>query len=122
MKLFLGNLSYDTTEPELRALFEPYEPILEFVRPIDRETGKPRGFAFVTLADEQKGNGAIEALDGESVGGRQLRVNEAEDRGHRPAAPRRFNSEADDITEGNADRVDDRPTGQDGKKVTYKSI
>lgn len=122
MKLFIGNLSYDTTEPELRALFEPFEPILEFVRPIDRETGKPRGFAFVTLADEQKGNDAIDALDGESIGGRQLRVNEAEDRGHRSDAPRRYNSEADDITEGNADRVDDRPVGQDGKKVTYKSI
>ncbi len=122
MKLFIGNLSFDTTEPELQEVFEPFGPVLELVRPTDRETGRPRGFAFVTLIDVEKGREAIDKLDGTELGGRTLRVNEAEDRGHRRAPQRRFSNEVDDIVEGNADRVDDRPTDDDGKKVVYKSI
>lgn len=121
MKLFLGNVSYDTSDPELRALFEPFEPILEFTRPIDRETGKPRGFAFVTLADHEQGNAAIAALDGTELGGRKIRVNEAEERSPRPPQ-QRYRAAEEDITSGEAPRVDDRPTDGDGNKVTYKSI
>jgi len=120
MKLFIGNVSYDTPDPELRALFEPYEPILEFVRPTDRETGRPRGFAFVTLVDREQGMAAMEALDGTDLGGRKLRVNEAEERSAKP--PRRFRAPEEDITSGEAPRKDDRPVDKDGNKVTYKSI
>lgn len=120
MKLFVGNLSYDASEEEIRELFEPFEPIMEFHRPFDRDTGQPRGFAFITLSDHETGEAAVEALDGKSFAGRNLRVNEAEDRRNRPPQ-RRFNQE-DDITEGNTKRVDDRPVGKDGEKVRYKSI
>ncbi|MEM6279427.1 MAG: RNA-binding protein [Verrucomicrobiota bacterium] len=63
MKLFIGNLSYDTSESELREVFSEFEPILELVRPINRETGQPRGFAFITLKDDETGEEAIEALN-----------------------------------------------------------
>ncbi|MDF1849222.1 MAG: RNA-binding protein [Verrucomicrobiales bacterium] len=121
MKLFIGNVSYDTPDSELRALFEDYEPVLEFVRPTDRETGRPRGFAFVTLKDDEQGLGAIEKLDGHEIDGRKLRVNEAEERS--PRAPQqRYRSTEEDITSGDAPRVDDRPTDKKGNKVVYKSI
>lgn len=120
MKLFIGNLSYDTTEPELREIFARFEPILDFFRPHDRETGQPRGFAFVTLVDREMGEKAIQELNGTVLGGRKLRVNEAEERRNRKPV-RRYNPE-DDVTEGHAKPVDDRPVGKDGKKVTYKSI
>ena len=118
MKLFIGNLSFETTESELRAIFEPFEPILEFVRPTDRETGQPRGFAFVSLIDHEKGLAAIEALDGTELGGRTLKVNEAEDRGF-DRRPKPFNT---DLNSGPKKRVDDRPVDKDGKKIVYKSI
>lgn len=118
MKLFVGNLSFDTTEPELRAIFEQFEPIVEFIRPNDRETGRPRGFAFITLSDQEKGTAAIEALDGSELGGRQISVKEAEERGYTPGpAPWQANNSSADKK-----RVDDRPTDDKGKKVRYKSI
>lgn len=121
MKLFIGNVSYDTPDSDLRAVFEEYEPILEFVRPTDRETGRPRGFAFVTLRDHELGLAAIEKLDGLELDGRKLRVNEAEERA--PRAPQqRFRPAEEDITSGDAPRVDDRPTDKKGNKVVYKSI
>jgi len=121
MKLFVGNLPYEAGESEVRGLFEQFEPILEFHRPTDRETGRPRGFAFVTLSDREVGEAAIEALNDSKFGGRTLRVNEAED--HRPRPPRnRFADPENDITSGEAKPKDDRPTDQDGKKVRYKSI
>lgn len=120
MKLFVGNLSKDATEPEVRELFSPYEPVLELHRPRDRETGSPRGFAFVTLADREVGEKAIEALNDLEFAGRKLSVNEAEDRGFRRPAPRIH--EEDDITSGKTKPVDDRPTDRHGKKVRYKSI
>ncbi|MDF1755053.1 MAG: hypothetical protein P1U89_19850 [Verrucomicrobiales bacterium] len=120
MKLFIGNLSFDATEPELREILEPFGPILEFVRPLDRETGRVRGFAFITLADRDKGTEAIEALNGKEIHGRQLNVNEAEDRSHhRSSAPHQPWDRSNTQTEK---RVDDRPVKKDGKKVTYKSI
>ena len=122
MKLFIGNLSYETSETELRELFTEYEPILELVRPVNRETGQPRGFAFVTLKDEATGIKAIEALDGADLGGRQIAVNEAEDRGASRPPRQRYRSDEEDITSGAAPRVDDRPVDKKGNKVRYKSI
>ena len=105
MKLFVGNLSYDVSEDELREAFAEFEPLVEFYRPHDRE----------------KGEAAIAALNDKRLGGRELKVNEAEDRRNR--APARSNHSGDDETTlGNLPRVDDRPMGKDGNKVRYKSI
>lgn len=115
MKLFVGNLSFNTTEGEIRELFEPYEPVMEIIRPLNRETGKPRGFAFVSLDDQEKAEQAIKDLDDSKFGGRVLKVNEAEDRGGQPPEP--FNP-----VKESEKRVDDRPKDKTGKKVVYKSI
>jgi RNA recognition motif-containing protein len=76
MKLYVGNLSFDTTEQQLRELFEPYG-VTSASLIMDRDTGRPRGFAFVEVADTQQGNAAIEAINGKNVDGRELKVNEA---------------------------------------------
>lgn len=139
MKLFVGNLSYDTTEAEVREFFADFEPIIDFHRPNDRETGQPRGFAFVTLADRETGEKAIEALNDKDLGGRQVRINEAEERRNRgpqggsghfrqDKSERPRNPVMDDeavsaaATRGSSHRIDDRPIGKDGKKVRYKGI
>lgn len=122
MKLFVGNLSFDASVAEVRELFAEFEPIHDFHRPNDRETGKPRGFAFVTLNDRETGEKAIAALDGKELNGRAIRISEAEERGAsgppRQASPK----ESDDLTSAEAPRRDDRPIGKDGKKVRYKAI
>ena len=80
-KLYVGNLSYDTTEDELRAAFgQDGREVTEVNIITDRETGRPRGFAFVTMASEEDAEGAIGAWDGQMLGGRNLRVNEAQDK------------------------------------------
>ncbi|MDE0861335.1 MAG: hypothetical protein OSA93_14325 [Akkermansiaceae bacterium] len=120
MKLFIGNLSHETSEPELHDMLSSYEPILDITRPEDRETGRPRGFAFVTFGTREMGEKAMEELDGSKLAGRELRVNEAEDRrpGIHPAERPRRVSLAVEIDK----RPDDRPIGLDGKRVRYKSI
>ena len=83
MRLFVGNLSYDTTEEGLRAAFEQFGEIEDLAMPHDRETGRPRGFAFVTMPDDAAKK-AEEELNGQPLDGRTIQVNEArprEDRG-----------------------------------------
>jgi len=80
MKLYIGNLPYDTTETDLRELLVDYEPLEDVYMPLDRETQRPRGFAFVTFQDRQTGEAVIENLDGADLGGRPLRISEAEER------------------------------------------
>lgn len=80
MKLYIGNLSYDTSEAELRELLTPFEPILDLHMPVDRDTGRLRGFAFVTFSSREIGEAAVAQLEGAELGGRNLRVREAEDR------------------------------------------
>ena len=80
MKLYIGNVSYDTTERELRDALAAFEPLVDFYYPLDQESGRPRGFAFVTLNDRDTGEEAIRALDGLEIAGRKLRVSEAEER------------------------------------------
>ena len=75
--LFVGNMSFQTTESDLRALFEPFGKITRVHAAMDRETGKARGFAFVEMANDDEAAKAIAALDGKEVGGRNLKVNEA---------------------------------------------
>jgi cold-inducible RNA-binding protein len=82
--LFVGNMSFQTTEGDLRALFEPFGKITRVHIATDRETGRARGFGFVEMANDDEAAKAIAGLDGKEVGGRNLKVNEArpkEDRG-----------------------------------------
>lgn len=84
MKLYVGNLSFKTTEDELRSLFEQHGTVTSASLVMDRETGRPRGFGFVEMADDAQAKAAINALNGQNIGGRDLTVNEArprEDRG-----------------------------------------
>lgn len=84
MKMYVGNLSYETTELDLRTLFGEHGDVADVHVPTDRETGRPRGFAFVTMDSKSSMVNAIKALDGHEHGGRRLKVNEArarEDRG-----------------------------------------
>jgi cold-inducible RNA-binding protein len=78
--IYIGNMSYDTTADALRELFEAYGEVEEVSVITDRATGRPRGFAFVEMADTEAANAAIAALDGQNVDGRALRVNEAKPR------------------------------------------
>jgi cold-inducible RNA-binding protein len=78
--IYVGNMSYDTTADALRELFEAYGEVEEVNVITDRATGRPRGFAFVEMADAEAANAAIAALDGQNVDGRALKVNEAKPR------------------------------------------
>ena len=75
--LFVGNMSFQTTEDDLRALFEPFGQITRVHVATDRETGRARGFAFVEMTNDDEAAKAIAALDGKEIGGRNLKVNEA---------------------------------------------
>jgi len=84
MKLYVGNLSFDTTENDLQDLFEPHGAVTEVALVNDRVTGRSRGFAFVTMTDATAATAAINALNGKQVQGRALTVNEARAREERP--------------------------------------
>lgn len=76
-KLYVGNLSWGTTRDNLYELFSAYGDVHDAFIPLDRESGRSRGFGFVTLSSEEKANQAIQELDGQEFQGRQLRVNMA---------------------------------------------
>ncbi|TAK75554.1 MAG: RNA-binding protein [Dehalococcoidia bacterium] len=78
-RIYVGNLSFQTTESEVAELFGQFGTVVSCALPNDRETGRPRGFGFVEMADEDAKK-AIAALDGKDFGGRSLRVNEAQPR------------------------------------------
>jgi RNA recognition motif-containing protein len=78
--IYVGNISFSTTEDELRDLFEEFGAIDSVNVITDRETGRSRGFAFVEMQDQGAADKAIQALDGRDLGGRTLRVNEARER------------------------------------------
>ena len=84
MKLYVGNLSFETTENDLNDLFAEYGKVTDVAILNDRETGRSRGFGFVTFTDATAANAAIAALNGKEVGGRALTVNEARAREERP--------------------------------------
>ena len=75
--LFVGNMSFNTTEVELRSFFEPYGEITRIQVMTDRDTGRARGFGFVELADDEEAAKAITELNGKELDGRALNVNEA---------------------------------------------
>ena len=80
-KLYVGNIPFTTTESDPRELFEEHGSIESVNVITDRETGRSRGFAFVELEDASSAEKAMRALDGRDMGGRTLRVNEANERG-----------------------------------------
>jgi cold-inducible RNA-binding protein len=80
MKMYVGNLPFDTNEQDLRTLFGEYGQVTDVHLPSDRETGRPRGFAFVTMDSKEGMEQAIKALDGQDFQGRNLRINEAQPR------------------------------------------
>ncbi len=79
-KLYVGNIPFTTTEDELRDVFAQHGTVDSVAVITDRETGRPRGFAFVEMADDDAAGSAMRSLDGSDLGGRSLRVNEAQER------------------------------------------
>jgi RNA recognition motif-containing protein len=79
-RLYVGNLTHETTEEELRAAFAPCGELTEMQVVVDRYSGRPRGFAFVTMASEEQAARTITRMNGAVLNGRPLRVTEAERR------------------------------------------
>lgn len=90
-KLYVGNLSFGTTEMELRELFGQFGTVAEAKVVMDRETGRPRGFAFVEMSTDAEAAQAIDQLSGRELDGRTINVSEARERertgGGRPGGP-----------------------------------
>lgn len=85
-KVFVGNLDFNTSRDEVQSLFSQIGEIKDVFLPTDRESGRPRGFAFVEFVNEEDAAKAIERFNGYELSGRALRVNAAEDRPRRDAA------------------------------------
>ena len=83
-KVFVGNLSFQTTEEELRQLFSESGEIVSVSMPTDRMSGRPRGFAFIEFTSDEAAAAAIQKFNDHELGGRNLRVNEATERPARP--------------------------------------
>jgi len=88
-KLFVGNLSFQTTENDLQDAFEAFGTVTEANLMMDRATGRPRGFGFVTMSTAEEAQHAIDGLNGKEIGGRAVTVNVARPREERPAGNRR---------------------------------
>jgi RNA recognition motif-containing protein len=80
-RLYVGNLSFNTTELDLRDAFAAAGTIADAKLVMDRETGRPRGFAFVEMSTDQEAQNAIAQFNGRELDGRTIKVNEAEERG-----------------------------------------
>ncbi len=83
--VFVGNLSFQTTEPELRSAFEQFGEISNVRIMTDRETGRSRGFGFVEMVNDEDAANAISAMNGKELGGRALNVSEARPKPERAA-------------------------------------
>ena len=79
-KIYVGNLPFSSTEDELKSIFGRHGSVQSVSIITDRETGRPRGFAFVEMEEASAAADAIRALDGSDLGGRNIKVNEAQDR------------------------------------------
>jgi RNA recognition motif-containing protein len=86
-KLFVGGLPWVTDDAELRKAFEPYGSVVDAKVVLDRDTGKSRGFGFITFTSEDQAKKAVSAMDGNSVGGRRITVREAQDGPQRRGPP-----------------------------------
>ena len=94
-KLYVGNISFNTTEAALRTAFEPFGTVTDLHIANDRETGRPRGFAFITFETEEASKTAIEKMNGADFDGRPLTVNEARPKGESTSASGRVYSSPD---------------------------
>ncbi len=92
MSIYVGNLSYQVSQEDLSAVFADYGTVKRVHIPSDRETGRPRGFAFVEMESEADEDKAIEALDGAEWMGRELKVNKAKPRENRNSFSGRRNN------------------------------
>ena len=110
--IFVGNLSFQTTESEVGELFKPFGQLGRVHIAMDRETGRARGFAFVEMPNDAEAAQAITALDGKSVGGRNLKVNEARPKGDRPPSRGFSGGGANRGGAGGGDRGGDRNRGK----------
>lgn len=84
MGIYVGNLNYDVTEEELKAVLTEYGTVQKVHLPVDRETGRKRGFGFIDMANETEEDAVISELDGAEWMGRQMKVNKARPRESRP--------------------------------------
>jgi RNA recognition motif-containing protein len=84
MKIYVGNLPFSTNETELRAMFEAHGQVSSATIVMDRETGRPRGFGFVEMTQDEDARKAIEAINGQTINGRAIVANEARPREERP--------------------------------------
>ena len=84
MDIYVGNLSFDASEDDVRGAFATFGTVESVKMIMDRETGRPRGFAFVNMTESDEANTAIESLNGSELLGRELRVREATPRPERP--------------------------------------
>lgn len=82
ISIYVGNISFDAQESDVRTLFEPLGAVDRVHLVTDRDTGRPRGFGFVEMSSDDEGRAAITALDGQEFMGRPLRINEARPREH----------------------------------------
>lgn len=89
MKIYVGNLAFETTQSEVNELFSQHGEVNDATLITDRETGRSRGFCFVEMRNEQKARDAISALDGTELGGRHIKVNEARPREDRSRGSQR---------------------------------
>ncbi|NEP48502.1 MAG: RNA-binding protein [Moorea sp. SIO3C2] len=92
MTIYVGNLSYQATEDDLKTVFGDYGTVKRVVMPTDRETGKMRGFAFVEMTESDQEDSAISQLDGAEWMGRRIRVNKARPRENNNRNTQRRNS------------------------------
>jgi len=84
MNIYVGNLPYDLNEEAIKAMFAEFGEVTSVTLINDRESGRPKGFGFVEMADEAQGQAAIAALNGKEMNGRTVRVDKAEPRTERP--------------------------------------
>ena len=83
MNIYVGNLSYNTTESDLRAAFETHGEVTSAAIIMDKFSGQSKGFGFIEMSDDESAKKALEALDGTDLDGRQIKVNEARPRTER---------------------------------------
>ncbi|NEP63160.1 MAG: RNA-binding protein [Symploca sp. SIO2G7] len=84
MSIYVGNIAYSVSEDDIKEVFADYGTVKRVTVPMDRESGRPRGFAFVEMSAESEEDAAIEALNGAEWIGREIRVNKARPREERP--------------------------------------
>ncbi len=90
MNIYIGNLSFNATEEELKKLFSEHGDVSSANIIKDKYTGKPKGFAFVEMANQSEAESAIQALNGKTVDGRNIKVNQAKPKSDRPEGRSRY--------------------------------